>query len=122
MTAWRSPNRFVTRGITVVHQENHGASAARNHGLRLAKGAFLQFLDADDLLAPEKIALQVEFAATRGPDMALCSTWSRFTSTPADADYAPQVLCRDADPVDWVVAKLENNAMVHPAAWLTPAP
>jgi glycosyltransferase involved in cell wall biosynthesis len=113
---------FEPRGVTVVSQANRGASAARNHGLRLARGSFIQYLDADDLLAPDKVALQMEMAGGCGPDRALCCTWSRFISTPSDADFSPQPLCRDAAPVDWVVSKLEGNAMMHPAAWLTPRP
>jgi len=112
--------QFEARGVTVVSQANRGASAARNHGLRLAKGSYIQFLDADDLLAPDKVALQMELAARCGPQMALCCTWGRFVATTSDAEFCPQPLCRDAEPVDWVVSKLEGNAMMHPAAWLTP--
>jgi glycosyltransferase involved in cell wall biosynthesis len=110
--------RFETKGVVIVAQENRGASAARNHGMRLAHGAFFQFLDADDLLDPEKISQQMAIYGKCGATVALSSKWTRFTRTVSDADYTEQVLCRDFEPVDWVVTKFENNAMMHPAAWL----
>lgn len=41
--------------ITVISQENSGAGAARNNGLRLAKGKYLSFLDADDFFEPNML-------------------------------------------------------------------
>ncbi|WP_291861815.1 glycosyltransferase family 2 protein [Marinilabilia sp.] len=45
--------------LIVDKEMKPGAPAARNKGLQLSKGEWLQFLDADDLLKPEKIAHQV---------------------------------------------------------------
>lgn len=42
--------------IRVILQSNSGVSAARNAGFREARGAFIQFLDGDDLLAQDKLA------------------------------------------------------------------
>lgn len=46
--------------VTVIRQENTGPAGARNTGIRASSGAFLQFLDADDLLMRRKIDLQVD--------------------------------------------------------------
>ncbi|MEM9213308.1 MAG: glycosyltransferase [Cyanobacteria bacterium P01_F01_bin.150] len=43
-------------------QVNQGAPTARNRGLELAKGQYIKFLDADDILLPDCIALQVQQA------------------------------------------------------------
>lgn len=44
--------------FTILSENKQGAPAARNLGLKHAKGDYIQFLDADDALAPEKIKKQ----------------------------------------------------------------
>lgn len=54
--------------IIYVRQPNTGEGGGRNGGMRLASGKFIQFLDADDLLAPDKIEKQVAVFNT-SPDV-----------------------------------------------------
>src|SRR5437868_14667996 len=51
--------QFASKNVSVVTQENQGASAARNRALSLSRGDYIQWLDADDLLSPNKIAKQM---------------------------------------------------------------
>jgi glycosyltransferase involved in cell wall biosynthesis len=48
----------ATIPIRLLRQENRGAAAARNYGIRMAKGRLLAFLDSDDWWQPHKLALQ----------------------------------------------------------------
>ncbi len=47
--------------IKYIYQSNQGAGAARNHGLRNAKGEYIAYLDADDIWAHEKLQKQVDY-------------------------------------------------------------
>jgi glycosyltransferase involved in cell wall biosynthesis len=66
-----------------VHAEfclNRGACAARNHGTALARGEYIQYLDADDLLTPEAIANRVAALQKTGFDVAY-SDWENLVET-----------------------------------------
>lgn len=47
--------------VRVLHQENAGVSAARNAGIRVARGKYLMYLDGDDSLSPESLENISEF-------------------------------------------------------------
>src|SRR5438270_12906784 len=52
--------QFASKDVSVVTQENQGASVARNRAFELCQGDYIQWLDADDLLGPDKIIRQME--------------------------------------------------------------
>ncbi len=106
--------------LTVLDQPNRGASATRNAGLRAARGRYIQFLDADDLLAPDKLALQVRVLAAAGPLALASGEWARFQTDPATAHFRPESNWRDLTAVEFLQLFLEEGRMMHPAAWLAP--
>ena len=72
--------------VRYFRQENQGAPAARNHGLLESRGEFIQFLDSDDLLRPDKLSAQVD-ALRREPEVQyVFSAWERF---PKDGPGTP---------------------------------
>ena len=114
---------YASRGVQTVGQEGRGASAARNHGLRRARGEFVQFLDADDLLSPEKIAAQMALLQTRPAETVASCAWGRFQSEPEEARFVDQAVFRDFAPLDFLLlAAGTADAMMHPSAWLSPRP
>ncbi len=62
---------FGTR-IRFVQQRHANGNRARNVGISLSRGAYLQFLDADDCLLPEKVATQVVVLQTTDADAVYC--------------------------------------------------
>ncbi len=55
-------------------QENKGIAAARNQLLKLAKGEFIAWLDADDVMMPERIEHQLAFFDSH-PETDIAGTW-----------------------------------------------
>jgi glycosyltransferase involved in cell wall biosynthesis len=112
--------KFTDRRVRVVDQPNRGASAARNHGLRLARGEFIQFLDADDLISPDKIAAQMELLRARPAGTVATCAWGRFQTDPATAQFSDTEVFRDFVPMDFLVLAGNTGAMMHPSCWLLP--
>ena len=112
--------RFASKEVAVVSKKNQGAAATRNHALRLSQGDYIQWLDADDLLAPDKIERQL--SALRESDsrrILLSSAWAFFNYRTKRARFVPTSLWHDLSPVEWLVRKMGQNLHMQTATWLT---
>jgi glycosyltransferase involved in cell wall biosynthesis len=120
--------RFESRWLTVVTQENQGASAARNTAFSLSQGDYVQWLDADDLMAPDKIARQIELATVDcsvSRRTLICGSWGFFLYRHDRAKFVPSALWCDLSPVEWLIRKMEQcgplaaeDVFVQTACWL----
>lgn len=63
-----------------IKKKNEGVSATRNVGIKLASGAFIQFLDSDDLMGPEKLTEHVAFLE-RHANVDIVYSGSRYFNT-----------------------------------------
>ncbi|RDC56217.1 glycosyltransferase [Pedobacter chinensis] len=66
-----------TNKINMISTSNKGVSHARNLGLLHAKGFYIQYLDSDDLLMPDKLSVQVNALNTSNADVAY-GDWQKF--------------------------------------------
>jgi glycosyltransferase involved in cell wall biosynthesis len=58
--------------IRVVHQPHLGASAARNAGLDIASGQYVQFIDGDDILEPNAVTRLLQTILKDKSDLVIC--------------------------------------------------
>ena len=102
--------------IRYIRTENRGACAARNRGIDLANGDYLQFLDADDRLHPLKLAQQMP-VVQKDPHVLIFCDARYLNSTKHHPHH-----CRvddTSDPVQFMLrAGLQTALPIHRRSWL----
>lgn len=58
--------------ISVIHQDNSGASKARLNGIRAANGDYMVFADSDDYVSPRYVSALYDAIGETGADISLC--------------------------------------------------
>jgi glycosyltransferase involved in cell wall biosynthesis len=87
------------------HKKNGGLSSARNYGLRMSKGEFIQFLDSDDLIEKNKLANGVNFLINNSNINIVYSSAKFFFGDDSKDSY----LSREKDGTDWTLERISPS-------------
>ena len=110
---------FESQGVHVYTKHNDGAASSRNLAFFLSKGDYIQWLDADDLLAPDKITLQMKLLRQHeSKRVLLSSAWGRFIYRYNRTEFIPTALWCDLSPLEWLLRKMGDNLFMQTASWL----
>jgi glycosyltransferase involved in cell wall biosynthesis len=116
----RELERCSSSKLFVIHQQNRGQTSALNVCLQRAQGQFIQYLDADDLISPDKIELQLRRLIDQ-PRCIASAEWGRFYSGPSETKFVPEEVWKDSPPLDWLaLSRRDGLGMMFPALWLLP--
>jgi glycosyltransferase involved in cell wall biosynthesis len=113
--------RYESSTVKVFGRRNGGAAATRNEAFSLSQGDYIQWLDADDLLVPRKIELQLEaLRAVGNPRIIASGPWAYFFYRHRRARFRMTPLCADLTPAEWLIRKMGQNLHMQTATWLVP--
>jgi glycosyltransferase involved in cell wall biosynthesis len=111
--------QFESSILKVCSQENQGAAATRNNAFAMCQGDYVQWLDADDLMAPDKTAKQMEAVEQGcGKRILISGAWGLFMHRPSQASFRPSPLWQDLSRAEWLMRKMEHNVYMQTATWL----
>lgn len=99
---------YENKAVKIVTQENKGQDAALNNGYKHSTGAYIKFMDSDDLVNPEMIELQMK-AVEGTEDYVAYGEWARFyDGKPELADFTKLDYWKDTQPIDFLTARPEG--------------
>jgi glycosyltransferase involved in cell wall biosynthesis len=115
----QNDSRFI-----VITQENRGCSAAKNKGLELVKGDFVQYLDADDILSNDKIESQVKALSEKSNSIAVCKTIVfKYSIIDTNIEIDTNLIMNGGNNIDFIANLWGRSGvmgMVQPNAYLVP--
>lgn len=106
--------------IQLYKMNGANAAAARNYGYHKAVGEYITFLDADDVLSPNKIALQIEALQNKPKNWIASCAWAKFKHQVDESVIQPQEVWRIKNPLDWCISAMTGGGMMIPGCWLIP--
>ena len=110
---------FASSAVKIIDQANAGGPAARNKALAHAQGEYIQWLDHDDLLAPNKISAQVrEWEEVQDDRVLFSCPFATFYYRIGKARLFESPLFQDLAPLDYFFIKFSKNTYFQSSCWL----
>lgn len=102
-------------------RENQGQCVSSNFAIQVSNGDYIKFLDADDILSPEHIELQLKALGGNVNCLASCE-WGRFyDDNYHSAKFIPEAVWKNMDSIDWIKVSLSQKSdMMGAWLWLIP--
>ena len=98
--------------VIVIHQRNQGVAAARNHGMKIAHGDAVAFIDSDDWIHPQYFEILVYMMHETDADVSICE--SVTLSAPEEyAGYEPSVIV----PRMLSIKEIQHNYTARYRCW-----
>ena len=108
--------------LSVFQIPTPNAAAARNYGYHKATGTYIIFLDADDVMASNKIELQLKALSAKPEGWVASCAWAKFKTNTKEAIISPQKVWAIQNPIDWCLQSWMGEGMMIPGCWLIPKP
>jgi glycosyltransferase involved in cell wall biosynthesis len=111
---------FAYPNLRLIQQANRGQTAALNVCCSCAQGDFVQYLDADDVIDPDKIERQVRRLVGE-PHSIASGEWGRFYRTAQETTFRKEPVWCDLPSIEWLImSRADGGGMMLPALWLLP--
>jgi len=109
--------------IKLYTNPRKGACAARNFAFEKSKGYYIQYLDADDIINPDKLKNQTELLQKSPHHVAVCNTWHFYNTIEEAHNTDKDFIFSTDDPAGFLINLWGGAGKTHYTAlhsWLTP--
>lgn len=97
--------------VRVFHTENSGLSAARNLGIKKARGEYIGFVDSDDWVEPDMYEILLKEIEGKNADICVCGCFIEFADTRKASTQDEMVMTADEAVRSVLLGKLSTMAM-----------
>lgn len=102
--------------IVVVHQQNQGLSAARNSGIKIARGTYLTFVDSDDWISDDMLEILFNLIEKYNTDISICNFLKTDSEDNTLHNNEPKETVFNRDEFMDIILKINSNRTIH-YAW-----